>query len=120
MFNVARIVFFLFAALLLTGGIAGFMEKQSVPSLAAGVVCGGLSLAGALMLPTRPTLALSLGIAAAVLAAGGMIPRMIKAENKVWPSGTVVVASVVTLIVGGAALAAARGAANTPPAGVGP
>jgi uncharacterized membrane protein (UPF0136 family) len=112
--NIARIVLFVFAAVLIVGGIAGYVKTQSVPSLAAGIVCGGLGLAAGILLPTKPQLALILGIVGAVLAAGGMIPRLKKAENKLWPSGTVVAASVVTLVVSIAALATSKG--SVPPA----
>lgn len=114
MLNIARLVFFAFAALMVVGGVSGYVEKQSIPSLAAGIVCGGLSLAAGILLATRPQLALFLGIAASLLAIGGMAGRIRKAENKVWPSGTVIAAGVLTLLVSVASLASSKNT-NLPP-----
>ena len=95
MLNVARIVFFAFAALLIVGGIMGYVEKKSVMSLGAGIVCGGMSVAAGVLIMTNPKLALGLGIAAAVV-------------RKIFPGITVVVASVIALGVGVAALMETR------------
>ena len=115
MLNFARIVFFAYSALLIVGGIAGFVEAKSVISLIAGVVCGLLALAGGIYLGTNPTVGLVLGILAAFLSAGGMAPRYAKSK-KLWPAGIVVGASVLTLIVGVAGFVLPRptGAPNPP------
>ena len=116
MLNFARIVFFLFSALLIVGGIAGFVEKRSIPSLLSGLVCGGAGLYAALILPARPSLALGIGLTAALLAGGGILPRLRNKETgeiKMWPAGTVVAVSVLTAIVAGVGLATSRSA--TPP-----
>lgn len=112
MITVARIVFFVFAVILICGGIAGYLQARSIISLAAGVFCGGLALYAALILSTRQSLGLVLGLAAALLAVGGMGPRM---KNKktgefvVWPSGVVVAVSALTAVVAAAGLVAQRG-----------
>jgi uncharacterized membrane protein (UPF0136 family) len=116
--KVAQIVFFAFAALLILGGIAGYLEKKSAMSLVAGVLCGGLALAGALQLASNPKLGLGLAIAGSILAAGGMGNRLKDKETgafKVWPAGTVFIASLATLAVAVAAFATAKDA----PAGAG-
>jgi len=118
--TLARIVFFAFAALLILGGIAGFVEKRSIPSLASGIVCGGLGLYAAFVLPTQPKLALILGLVASVLAGGGMMPRLKDKETgaiKVWPAGTVVAVSALTAVVAAAGLLTGAAAAATTPAG---
>jgi len=109
MINVARLVFFAFSALLVVGGVLGYVEAKSVISLVAGLVCGALSLAAALLLPGKPVLGLALGIAAALLAGGGMAPRFFQSP-KLWPGGVTLAFSVVTLIVAVVALTQARGA----------
>jgi uncharacterized membrane protein (UPF0136 family) len=115
--NIARIVFFVFAALLIVGGIAGFVEKRSVPSLLAGVVCGGLGLYAGMIVLTRPSLALALALAGSILALGGMMPRLKNKETgqiNAWPAGAVVAMSAVTALVAVAGLATNRGT-TTPP-----
>jgi uncharacterized membrane protein (UPF0136 family) len=107
--QVARIILFLFAVLMIAGGFAGYEEKKSIISLIAGVVCGGLALAGGILLTTNPKIALALGLAGAILGLGGMLPRVLKSEKpieqRIWPGITVVVASALTAIVSGATLA---------------
>ena len=104
----ARIVLFLFSALLILGGIDGFVKAHSAMSLMAGILCGGLGLYGAIVLPAQPKLGLILGIVGAVIAIGGMAPRL---KNKktgelvVWPAMTVVAFSALTAVVAAAALA---------------
>lgn len=120
MLTVAQIVFYLFAALLILGGIAGYVEAKSVISLIAGLVCGGLGLWAAILLHSKPQLALVIGLVGAILAAGGMAPRVkdkVTGAIHVWPAAIVLGTSVVTAVVAVAALATSRGA--TPPPGVG-
>ncbi|MES2465388.1 MAG: TMEM14 family protein [Armatimonadota bacterium] len=119
MLNVARLVFFAYAVLMIVGGIAGYVEAKSIISLIAGVVCGLLALAGGIYITTNPTVGLVLGIVAAVLAGGGMGPRYMKStEKKLWPSGIVLLASALTLVVGVAAIAAPKGTGTpAPPTG---
>ena len=111
--TVARIIFVLFAALLILGGIAGFVEKRSVPSLAAGIVCGGLGLYAVIIIGQKPQLAFILALVGAILAIGGMMPRLkdkTTGEIKMWPAGAVVAAGIVTALVAGAGLATKAGA----------
>ena len=107
MLNIARIVFFAFAALLIIGGIMGYVEKKSVISLVAGIACGGMSLAAGYLALTKPTLALGLGIAASLLVGGSMLPRVLKSP-KIFPGIVTVAASVLTLGISIAALTAGR------------
>jgi uncharacterized membrane protein (UPF0136 family) len=114
--NVARIVFFVYAVLMITGGIAGYIEAKSVISLIAGVVCGLLALAGGIYITKNPTVGLVLGIVAAVLAGGGMGPRYMKSETKkLWPGGIVLIASALTFVVGAVAIASPKGTNATTP-----
>lgn len=103
MLIVARIVCFVFAALLIVGGILGYVEKRSVISLVAGLVCGALSLAAGVQMLAQPRLALVLAIAAAVLTGGGMAPRYAK-SRALFPAGITLAASLLTLGVSVAAL----------------
>ncbi len=103
MISTTRWVYFAYAALLIVGGIAGYVEKKSVISLVAGVVCGGLTLAAAGLLATRPRPALVMGIVAALLVGGSMGARFAK-NPKLFPGGVTLAASVVSLLVSVAAL----------------
>ena len=106
---VARIVLFAFAVLMIAGGIAGYAEKNSIISLVAGVLCGALALAGGVLMAGNPKVGLALGLVGAVLGLGGMLPRVLKAENpKIWPGVTVVVASALTAVVSAAAFTAIK------------
>lgn len=120
MLTVARIVFFCFAALLILGGIAGFVEKKSIPSLASGILCGGMGLYAALTITNKPTTALVVALIGAILAGGGMAPRLKNKETgevKVWPGLVVVAASALTALVAAGALVTTRGTGTPPPAG---
>jgi len=100
--SATRWVYFAYAALLIVGGIAGYVEKKSVISLVAGVACGGLTLAAALLLASRPRPALVMGIVAALLVGGSMGARFAK-NPKLFPGGVTLAASVVSLLVSVAA-----------------
>ena len=113
MLTAARIVFFVFAALLICGGIAGFVQAHSVMSLLAGILCGSMGLYAAMVLPARPRFGLALGLAGALLAAGGMVPRLRNkktGEFVVWPAGTVTAFSAVAALVAAAGLVAEKNA----------
>lgn len=108
MLTVARIVFFLFAALLILGGIDGFIAAHSAMSLMSGVLCGGMGLYAALTLTKAPKRALIVGLLGAILAGGGMAPRLHDkktGELKIWPAVTVVAASALTAFVAAGGLA---------------
>ena len=105
----------MFAALLILGGIAGFVEKKSVMSLGGGVLCGGLALYGVVIMGQKPQLGFIFALIGAVLAIGSMAPRLkdkATGEIKMWPSGAVVAAGVVAAIVAAAGLATKAGAAT--------
>ena len=112
MLQVAKIVLFAFAVLMIAGGIAGYAEKGSVISLLAGVVCGALAATGGVLMAGNPKLGLALGLAGAILGLGGMLPRVMKSEkpisDRLWPGITVVVASALTALVSAAAFTAIK------------
>lgn len=103
MISATRWVYLAYAALLIVGGIMGYVEKKSIISLVAGVVCGGLTLVATLMLASRPRPALVMGIVAALLVGGSMGKRYAEGR-KLFPAGVTVAASVVSLLVSVAAL----------------
>ena len=107
MLNTARIVFLLFAALLIVGGVLGYVQKNSLPSLLGGGVGGILALAAALLVGSRPTIGAILGLATALLIGVRFAVTFAK-EPKVWPAGATLAASLVALVVAVLVLVQAR------------
>ena len=93
---VVRWEFVAYALLMLVGGAMG--ASKSPVSLIAGVVCGGLAVAGAVMIPGNPKVGVGLGLAGAALGVIGMLPRYLKG-HAIWPAGVVLLASLITLIL---------------------
>lgn len=104
--EIFRAVLGVYTLLMIGGGAAGFAKTKSVPSLAAGLLCGGLAAAGAAMIGNKPVPGVALGLVGALLAIGGMLPRYLKSQA-IWPAGVVTVASIVVFLLGVVTLIAA-------------
>ncbi len=104
--EILRIVLGAYTLLMIGGGAAGFAKTKSVPSLAAGLVCGGLAAAGAAIIGNKPVPGVVLGLVGALLAIGGMLPRFLKSQA-VWPAGVVTAASILVFLLAVVALIAA-------------
>ncbi len=85
----------------------GYVEKRSLISLVAGLLCGTMSLVAGVILLSKPTVALGLAIVASLLVGGSMAPRVIK-KPTVFPGIVTVAASLITLGVSIAALVTQR------------
>lgn len=107
----ARIVYFVWAAWLIVGGILGYTQSQSRPSLIGGMVTGALAITAAVLLGRSPTTGLWIGLATAVLLLGRFVPAFLKSPN-FYPTGLTTLLSVIALAVTIAALVAARPAAG--------
>lgn len=110
MAETARIVYFIYAAWLIVGGILGYTHsaKPSVISLVAGTVTGALMLGAAALLGRGPaTTGLTLGLVTTLLVLGSFVPRFLKSPH-FYPGGLTILLSVVALAVSVAALLAAR------------
>jgi uncharacterized membrane protein (UPF0136 family) len=105
----AQIVYFVYAAELIIGGILG--ASKSIISLIAGVVCGLLALAAGVLVPKSTNVGLLLALLAALAVGGSMLPRFLKAP-KVFPSGVTLALSLIVLVVTVAVFFSARPAAN--------
>lgn len=105
--TISQYIFFAFALLLIVGGIMGYVEKKSVISLVAGLVCGTMSLVAGFIVMSKPTVALALGIIASLMVGGSMAPRVIK-NPKIFPGIVTVAASLITLGVSIATLVSQR------------
>ena len=106
-----RIVYLVWAAWLIVGGILGFArsESRSVISLVAGAVTGVLAITAAGLLARNPTTGLWLGLATAVLVLGSFVPRFLRSPN-FYPGGLTILLSAIALAATIAALVAARSA----------
>ena len=101
--DITRLYLFAYALLMIVGGIEGG-TKGSAISAVAGIVCGLLAGVGAFLMTGNAKLGLGLGLAGAVLALGGMLPRFLK-SHAIWPAGVVAFASAIALVLTVMALA---------------
>ena len=77
MLDVIQDYYFVFGVLTLVGGIIGFLQAKSLPSLIAGTLCGlVLIAAGLLAVYGKVNVALILGILVSVVLAGQFIPKV--------------------------------------------
>lgn len=81
MINIAKIYFFVFAALTAAGGIMGYVKAQSLPSLIAGGVSGVLLAAAGFLLPQKTTAGLVLGLLVSLLLLGKFLPAVLKGST---------------------------------------
>ena len=93
-----RLVLATYTLLMAGGGIAGFAKTKSVPSLAAGLLCGGLAAVGSYLIARNPVAGTAVGLVASLLAVGGMLPRFLK-SHAIWPAGVVTFASILVLLI---------------------
>jgi|SRR5688572_28851387 uncharacterized membrane protein (UPF0136 family) len=90
-----------FAIATIAGGIQGKVAAGSNASLIAGAACGGLILAGALLLGSKATLGLILALVGSLAIAGRFAPAFFKAPDKMaalWPAGTMAILGIVATV----------------------
>ena len=95
--GVMSILYFVYAALLLVGGILGYARAKSAPSLVAGAVAAVLTVIAALLLPHHPRAGLGLGILVS-LGLGAFFFQRYQETKKPMPALLVLVMSVVILL----------------------
>ena len=78
MLNIARLYFFVFAALTALGGVMGFVKASSKASLIAGVVSGLLLATAGILMPTRATAGYAVGLVVSLLLLGRFLPAYLK------------------------------------------
>ncbi len=99
MLNIARLYFFVFAALTALGGVMGFVKAGSKPSLIAGVISGLLLAASGILMPTRTAFGCAMGLVVSLLLLGRFLPAYLK-KGAAMPAIPMIILS-----VGGIALA---------------
>lgn len=97
--DAAKIYYIVFGILTLTGGIIGYVKAGSLPSLAAGIVCGlALIVAAALMYYSLILIALLVGLMASVLVAGKFVPDFIH-KKALFPGGVMALLSIAGIVI---------------------
>jgi uncharacterized membrane protein (UPF0136 family) len=88
MLDPTRFFYYLFGLITLAGGIQGFVAKGSIPSLAAGGVCGILLIVGGYFLQTgKITAGLVIGLIVTLALAGQFLPKFFREGHHWWPAG---------------------------------
>ena len=98
MLNIARLYYFVFAALTAAGGVMGFVKASSKPSLIAGVI-SGLLLAGAgLWMPSNAKGGCIFGIVVSALLLGRFLPAYLK-KGAFMPAVPMIVLSIAGIVL---------------------
>jgi uncharacterized membrane protein (UPF0136 family) len=96
MLGPAKIYFIIFGLLTIAGGIMGFVNKGSVPSIIAGSISGILLLLAAFLLPGNVVAGLVIAGVVSLLLAGRFLPVFIKAGSFM-PAGMMSILSVIVM-----------------------
>ena len=78
MIHFTTLYYFFFGVLTIAGGILGYVNKKSLPSLIAGGVSGVLLFVAGFLIPFRFQPGLILGLVVSVVLAGRFIPHYIE------------------------------------------
>ena len=95
--SISAIVVFIYAILVAAGGIGGYVTKQSVPSLIAGVVSGLLLVLGGWGLMQGQLWGKILSIVVSVLLIARFAPSLL--DGKMMPAAPVVALGVITIAI---------------------
>ncbi|MCX8511736.1 MAG: TMEM14 family protein, partial [Chthoniobacteraceae bacterium] len=98
MINIARLYYFVFAALTAAGGVMGFVKASSKPSLIAGVVSGLLLAAAGVWMPSNAKGGCILGIVVSVLLLGRFLPAFLK-KGVFMPAVPMIILSIVGIVL---------------------
>ena len=98
MLGPAKIYLIIFGILTIAGGVIGYVNKGSLPSIIAGSISGILLLAAAFLLPQHLVAGLALGLLVSLLLAGQFLPKFIR-SGQAMPAGMMSVLSVVGIIL---------------------
>lgn len=104
MADFGRIFLLIYAALMLAGGIMGYVTKKSIPSLAAGLISGALLFAAFGLIRSQPKMAFGLATLVAIALVVAFWRRY-QETGALMPSGMLLVASLVAALVFAATLA---------------
>ena len=83
MAGVTQIMMIVYGVFLIVGGIMGFAEAKSVPSLVAGTTTGILDLVAYVLSRTQPKTGFGLGLVVAILLIATQLPRYMKSHKLV-------------------------------------
>jgi uncharacterized membrane protein (UPF0136 family) len=91
----------IFGAIVIAGGVQGYMAG-STASIIAGSILGGMAVVAGLLLGTKTTVALVLGLIAGAAIAGRFLPIFLKAPDKsaaLWPAGILSVLGIIAVVL---------------------
>lgn len=94
----AKIYFIIFGLLTIAGGIIGYVQKGSVPSIIAGSITGLLLLVAAFLLPTNMVAGLAIAAITSLLLAGQFVPKFIK-TGQAMPAGVMSILSAIGVVM---------------------
>ncbi len=103
MTSFAKLYFIVFGILTIVGGVIGYVQASSLPSLIAGSVAGLILLAGAFLMGRKRIPGLIVVLVASLALAGRFVPVFL-AEGGFMPEGLMSVLSVIGLLVSVGAL----------------
>jgi len=86
-----------YALLTIAGGIAGYVSKQSMASLMAGVGVGILMFVGLAVVSKKPAIGYAITAVLTILLIGRMLPTFLK-DGTIWPAGIMAFAGIAVLI----------------------
>ena len=92
-----KAVLVLYSLLNIIGGVAGYVTKQSMPSLISGVAAGAIILGAAAFAVTNPKVGYIVAAVVTLADLGFFAPKLMKGGG-LWPAGVMVVTSVIVLI----------------------
>ena len=98
--KLAKKVLLVFALIVIIGGLYGMISKESVESLIAGVISGALLLYSRWLWGEKNLPGLIVGLVVSIALLGRFASVAIKKDDlDMWPDGTVILFSVVTIVV---------------------
>lgn len=98
MLTAAKVYFLIFGLLTIVGGVMGFVNKGSVPSIIAGSVAGILLLLAGWLMPSNSTAGLLIALVTSLLLAGRFTPLFIKSAS-LMPAGMMSILSLIGVVV---------------------
>ena len=93
-----KVYFIIFGALTIIGGIIGYVNAGSLPSIIAGSITGVLLLIGGSLLPEHRAASLATAFVISLLLAAQFVPKFIR-TGKAMPAGMMSILSVIGIIV---------------------
>jgi len=96
--NYAKIYLIVFGLLTIAGGVMGYLNKGSMPSLIAGGIAGVLLVVSALLIPVQAKVGLILGLVLSLALLGQFGPKLLKGAAFM-PAGLMTLLSIPAIVL---------------------